>query len=557
MSATPQEDLSDILEFVRQSNGQFLSSHCIIKASPLGGLGVFAIQDIHKGRVLLRIPKNAIFSSSNSSVANLLLDEEVDGMLALNIAFIYETTVFKERSHWYPYLKSIRIHDETGNLYLPPSCWSAEEKNALKGTTIDTLYDALAPQEELEEGFEIAVNLAMKWNEEFGLEIPQDFLSVENEERIKEKYLKFVAVAYAISSRVFEIDNYHESALVPIADLFNHHVTSPDVRFESLYEVCPLCGEVGECRHLIAEAKLMEIEEEKQVAHLKGAANGNIDMSLISQLEADQENSDSSDSDSDESDDEEMKNNSFIEARRIRGVLPEECVDITTTNFVKSGMEIFNSYGDLSNAFLLARYGFCIEQNPYDVINLAPEILKFKKQNKRKFQERFEWWSEVGYELYSNWHYSKREEGSEPENSKNNNIPVKSDSEDEDESEEDEEADAEELKSWLSEMCVDANGEPTNRTLALMKLLSLKETEWRKFIKDKDNVDKMWKKIELLDRKNDRKTYSVLCEILKLKKSLASPPISNAYLQSNIRILIDSENRILSDCINKYRPSTS
>ena len=164
MSATQEGDIRDILEFVRESKGLW-DQRCEVKVSGLGGVGVFAKQDINESVPLLKLHKSSIFSASNSSVANLLVEEQIDGVLALNIAFIYETTVFKARSHWTKYLKSIRVDENI----LPPFYWDEELKRLIRDTTIDCLYGALEPQDELVEGFEIAVDLARKWNDELGL----------------------------------------------------------------------------------------------------------------------------------------------------------------------------------------------------------------------------------------------------------------------------------------------------------------------------------------------------------------------------------------------------
>lgn len=122
MASTILEDLPGVLGFVEDCGGFFPRSKCQVKRSPVGGLGVFAQCDLNEGETLLQLPKSAVFSASNSSIANLLVDSDLDGMLALTIAFVYETTVFQEKSHWWPYLKSVKI-EEAGSLYLPPNYW--------------------------------------------------------------------------------------------------------------------------------------------------------------------------------------------------------------------------------------------------------------------------------------------------------------------------------------------------------------------------------------------------------------------------------------------------
>lgn len=90
----------------------------------------------------------------------------------------------------------------------------------LKNTALDVVFEALSPQEEIENGFKVGIALSRKWNEEFGLKIPYLFdFNLEDQKQVSSNFKEFAAIAFAISSRVFEIDNYHDSGLVAIADL--------------------------------------------------------------------------------------------------------------------------------------------------------------------------------------------------------------------------------------------------------------------------------------------------------------------------------------------------
>lgn len=42
---------------------------------------------------------------------------------------------------------------------------------------------------------------------------------------------------------------------------------------------------------------------------------------------------------------------------------------------VASGAELFNTFGERSNASLLCKYGFAEHDNPYDVVHLSQELL--------------------------------------------------------------------------------------------------------------------------------------------------------------------------------------
>lgn len=129
--------------------------------------------------------------------------------------------------------------------------------------------------------------------------------------------------AYAlVSSRSFQIDAYHRLALVPVADLFNHlDPTASHVHFESEDRVCPECGSFDVCAHdLDGGGKF-------------GALGRRTDVD-----------------DAHEEDD---------------------AVDLVSDLTIAAGVEVFNTYGPLSNARLLAEYGFTLDANPNDRLAFA------------------------------------------------------------------------------------------------------------------------------------------------------------------------------------------
>lgn len=514
MASTLSEDLQGILDFVRQGDGFFPSSKCEIRPSELGGLGVYAQCNLKEGETILQLPKSCVFSASNSSIANLLFDCEVDGMLALIVAFIYETSVFKENSHWYPYLKSIKIAD--GNtLYLPPNLWDSRSKKLLKGSTLDTLHHGLDHEEEVEQGYELAFDLAKQWNIEFGLSIPEQYFS---------SFEQFVAVAYAISSRVFEIDNYHESALVPIADLFNHSVDcqGPHVRFVSLYDVCGECGEPGMCRHLIAEAAL-EREEEQPADGKQSSNSGVISMQLVQDL--------------DDLDDEPHEEQ---EKGLVPNVHPDECVDIVVTRDVPKGQEIFNSYGELSNALLLARYGFCVKNNPWDIVYLGSDLLKLLKDPELK--SRAKWWDDLGYKLYRNWYaLNKGDDGNDEEDEEDEEDDVR-------ESEGGSESDSEDdgrgsMQSWLPQMYLNHRGIPSPAMAAFLNLLNMNRKDWDKLRAIEQDVESQGHKIGILEKLNNHRSRKMLLRLVLTRKQKRNP--LSAVKNPNARIMLQSEQHIL------------
>ncbi|CCF58260.1 hypothetical protein KAFR_0E01060 [Kazachstania africana CBS 2517] len=526
MSSTSREDVVDVLKFVENAQGKFLRDDLDVCESKLGGVGVFAKRDLPAGTTLLQLPKSAIFSASNSTISNLLVEEEIDGVLALNLAFIYETTVFREKSHWYPYLKSIQVVDSQGNISVPPGYWSEEAKDLLRGTTLDTLYDALSPQQEVYEGFEISLHVAKKWNQEFSLPLPEEYFQINDDndqEEIETKFLKFVAVAYALASRVFEIDSFHESALVPVADLFNHHVTDPDVKFITLFDVCELCGEPGMCKHLIAEEYEAAQEEEELRSNTK-QTDGVLDEDMIKELEAETV---------DVEEEEEPKEKTLN---------PDECVDIVLDKDVKAGVEIFNSYGPLSNVFLLSRHGFAVEGNPHDIVHFGKEMVKLVKGN-RVYKERATWWRDQGYKTFVSWLKQYREE--------------EDDDDEEEEEEEQEDHDHANCtdhdhsdERWLSQLDVDFYGEPTPHLWAIANLLAMKEPKYQKFVAQLAN-ETTATTISALEDHTNTATKKLLVQLLELKR-IPGPANFNPHLNlsqetlSHINNLLAAETAILT-----------
>ena len=74
----------------------------------------------------------------------------------------------------------------------------------------------------------------------------------------------------------------------------------------------------------------------------------------------------------------------------------EGWIDMRMVRPAVKGEEVLNTYGDHSNAYLLAKYGFTEVDNPFDVVNVtAAEILDgLKGLSGAEKQQRFEAWLE-------------------------------------------------------------------------------------------------------------------------------------------------------------------
>lgn len=124
----------------------------------------------------------------------------------------------------------------------------------------------------------------------------------------------FLHACSLVASRAFQIDTYHTLALVPFADTFNHS-DSPHVHLASDHWVCSVCGALDECPH---------DGQQSDGACLPG-----------------------------------------ISPAASTAPAADTC-DMVSERFVPAGEEIFNTYGPLSNAQLLASYGFVLEANEHE-----------------------------------------------------------------------------------------------------------------------------------------------------------------------------------------------
>ncbi|SGY97441.1 BQ5605_C035g11404 [Microbotryum silenes-dioicae] len=152
-----------------------------------------------------------------------------------------------------------------------------------------------------------------------------------------------------VSSRAFMIDAFHTVALVPLFDLFNHSDT-PHVHPEAEHWVCSTCGSFGFCSHDDQD----EGDELREEAPLSSPT------------------SHPTESGEDETYD-------------LVTVLP-----IDPSN---GEQEIFNTYGELSNAQLVTMYGFMIDGNQYDRVDFEVGL---EEEQMREWEELISLWSELG-----------------------------------------------------------------------------------------------------------------------------------------------------------------
>ncbi|KAG6872518.1 hypothetical protein C0995_009208 [Termitomyces sp. Mi166 len=249
-------------------------------------------------------------------------------LLSLTLA-LYVEILNGQASRWFGYLQSLPREP------IPiPLFWAQDFLNVdtddgkegmqwLKGTELSrkfTSSDSDVKLEDIDGYFNtVAEPLLLRYfnNQTFA---PATTISLEG----------FYYAYTLVSSRAFMVDAYHGLSMVPIADSFNHSQDN-HVHIETEFNVCSLCGSLRECLHDADEA-------------INQPYAGKIDSTHSKTL---------------------VEYDSYYEMVSNAEIMPRE--------------EIFNTYGeDLTNAQLLARYGFILDVNDNDHIHWDfSEVLVF------------------------------------------------------------------------------------------------------------------------------------------------------------------------------------
>lgn len=146
----------------------------------------------------------------------------------------------------------------------------------------------------------------------------------------------WMKAASLVTSRAFQVDEYHGESLVPFADLFNHRPENEHVHFTTLSEVCSECG-LGDC------------------------ACG----------EDGWEDSSAADEEMAGSDDDEVPEAVPIaEEEMASNHDKDDILEMIVHYQIEAGEEVYNTYGQQSNANLLRLYGFCEQKNPHSYISV-------------------------------------------------------------------------------------------------------------------------------------------------------------------------------------------
>lgn len=306
-------------------------------------VSVRALRDLTPGEELCCIPKTACITPDSCSIHDIIAAEGLGGGLALVVAVMHEVTL-GHASKWVGYFASMPRRE-----YLPGLFWSSSEIAELQGTEIESKMEG--EREDVEEDFQLLVApLAKKY---------PDRLHVENW-----NLDSFRAAASLVASRAFGIDPVLGDGMVPLADAFNHKV--------SVVKLAP-----GYAVHGMSDSdedNLGDGEVEASTEEEKSEAEEDLPLGLDFVIPG--SNGTTSNGGALPSVYGIDNVNGLHLALEIGIVDGGDCLRIVAANHVTAGAQVHNTYGELSNAELVCKYGFALAGNPFTSIEVDKKEIR-------------------------------------------------------------------------------------------------------------------------------------------------------------------------------------
>eukprot|EP00249_Psilotum_nudum_P006340 c19652_g1_i2 orf=481-1488(-) len=284
-------------------------------------IGVMALCDLYEGDLIAVIPKKACLTTKTTGAADMIEDAELGGGLGLTVALMYEMSR-KEQSPWYDYLQLLPSYQ------ILPIVWSADEiDNYLAGTELHMVV--MEDRQLIEKDWYQCIMPLSKHNP---YDFPPEYFTLE----------RYFLAKTLVASRAFEVDEYHGFGMIPLADLFNHRTAAEDVHITSV-----LSDSDSDVQDLCSKQMGLESSSDVEVPLIFGQqSNASTELNRVGR---------------------ELKEpRSFSECLEGKS----DALEVILVKAVANGCEIFNTYGTLSNAALLQKYGFTERGNPYDIINI-------------------------------------------------------------------------------------------------------------------------------------------------------------------------------------------
>lgn len=330
----------------------------VIGSQP-GAMLIEAVSDVDQGETLASIPKEACITVYTTELTDILAEEELAGGLGLVIAVWYEKGLGK-LSKWSGYLMSMRERE-----YLP-IFWSEEELKQLQGTEVSGCTDS--DRRDIEEDYEQHVVPLMQ-------KYPEAFKNVSDT-----SLEAFKNAASLVASRAFAVDEEHGDGMVPLADVFNHKVSI--VKLSDDYAIHGAEDTSSDSSYHSGEEEGGGEEEEEHDHDDDDSTAG------LQHLPCPQEDEDFTMCG--------MKQANQLPLRLHIAIIDDtenDSLKIIAASPIERGKEIFNTYGELGNAELVKKYGFCVPENPFTFVSLdkscvfsAVENLVKRTAKRRKIQ---------------------------------------------------------------------------------------------------------------------------------------------------------------------------
>ncbi|KAK9352532.1 hypothetical protein V1505DRAFT_364806 [Lipomyces doorenjongii] len=342
------EKIPDFIDFLLENDVE-VSPYIDICYSPSRGYHVLLSRDVKdplgRNTPLASVPKSAVLSASSSVLCNLLSDDQQRSLAGLVLAYLIERKL-GDRSPWSRYLDMLPSREESCLRF-----WDQDEQEWVRET--DAADILRAADEDLVEMYD---TIAAPFFESqraivratIGENVPWDNFTSKK---------TFADAVSVVAARCFEIDAFIGLGLCPIADLFNHS-DHEDVHFETRFEVCEWCGNNDTCEH---DAQALRDAAGENDNQSESDDSGPPD---IEDGDNDKFSDISVDDDADD-DDDDKDTCDIVVHRRIA---------FSRQGYVQRTREIFNSYGPLSSAQLLVKYGFAIRRNAHDYLSLEREM---------------------------------------------------------------------------------------------------------------------------------------------------------------------------------------
>ncbi|KAI9470634.1 MAG: hypothetical protein EXX96DRAFT_364050 [Benjaminiella poitrasii] len=365
MSSSGQEKLNILLKWFDEHKIKWNKEALQIKESN-GSFGVYAKKNVKKGKSVVKIPKECILSIKTTGIANILDEANLEGGCPLALAVLYELAQ-KEASPWYGYLQA--LPDQGEDL---PIFWDEEDQALFAGTEMESAIQN--DLDDLEDDYGELIEPVLEAH-------PYIFDRGTNLDDDPYSFDRFIKVSTLISSRAFEVDAYHENALVPFADMFNHRGVNEHVHFETEFEVCDACGAPEYCEHeyltYLEQEEEDKGEDDEEIEAVEDENDEAVDEDEWEDEEEEEEEM-SKDTELPDLDELEKAGIDFYDVEEDDDdddIEKKDTCDMVLDRDIKKGEEVFNTYGDHPNIALLSKYGFCYDDNKNDYVSISEDSI--------------------------------------------------------------------------------------------------------------------------------------------------------------------------------------